>query len=209
MPLLCPTDQEVSLSAAALRPRGDAWRNGGHEEIDGSVMGLFFDGIGHAAGPTHRRLCDLVEEFFCSTAFQTRDLWQLEYGLPDACSPFLDLCAKINIVGDSTTDYVAAAAASRGWVITIAEEWITNSQEGRAKHARAGAARCAARTGVKWIVSVLRDLSPSYTAIALTPPLAGRLRAGLKLNCDAGIDPLRCLVRLIAPAHADLEIVAV
>lgn len=209
MPLFCPTDSDVSASAAALRPRGDAWRNGGHDGIAGSVMGQFFDGLGAAAGPSHRRLCDLVNEFFCSTAVETTDLWQIEHGLPDACGPFLDACAKAGAVGDSTAEYAIVAAAARGWAISIDEEWVTGVEDCTVGLGLCGTMICGASTGVKWKVAVDTANSPSFVATDLAEPLAGLMLAGDALNCEADIEPLKCLVRLIAPAHADLEFITI
>ncbi len=204
MPLFCPTDQQVALSAAALRPRGDAWRHGGFDALEGSTMGQFFGGLGRAAGPTHRRLCDMVDEFFCSTASETADLWQLEYGLPDACGPFLSACEKANAVGDSTALYAIGVAAARGWSIAIAEQWITNVEDCACGLGLAGTMIAGAENGVAWEVTVDLDASPSYVPSGLSPPLMGLLLPGDQLNCDEELSTIRCILRLIAPAHADL-----
>lgn len=207
MSMICPTDTEVALSAAALRPRGDAWRHGGFDALDGSVMGQFFDGLGRAIGPTHRRLCALVDEFFCSTALETLDLWQIEYALPDSCGAFIDLCSKVNAVGDSTAAYAVAAAALRGWSVAIAEEFITNVEDCTVGLGLAGTIICGASTGVLWRITVNAAASPAYAATDLAPPIVSLLLPGDQLNCDADIEPLRCLIRLIAPAHADLDFI--
>lgn len=204
MSLFCPTDQQVALSAAALRPRGDAWRHGGFDALEGSTIGQFFQGLGHAAGPTHRRLCAMVEEFFCSTAVETVPLWQLEYGLPDSCGPFLAVCDKANAVGDSTAAYAVSRAALRGWSIAIEEQWITNVEDCAAGLGLAGTMICGAENGVAWSISVNLAASPAYQATDLAPPIVSLILPGDQLNCDADVDPLRCILRLIAPAHADL-----
>lgn len=204
MPLFCPTNEQVALSAAALRPRGDAWRHGGFDALEGSTIGRFFAGLGSAAGPTHRRLCSMVDEFFCSTADETLDLWHLEYGLPDSCGPFLAVCDKANAVGDSTAAYTISSAAQRGWVIAIDEQWVTNVEDCTAGLGLAGTMICGAENGVTWQISVDLDASPAYQNTDLAPPIVSLLLTGDQLNCDADVDAVRCIVRLIAPAHTDL-----
>lgn len=194
---------------AALRPRGDAWRNGGADDLAGSVMGQFFDALGAPHAAMNARLCALIDEFFCSSAVETRDLWALEYGLPDGCDPFADICEKVNAVGDTTPDYVIAAALRRGWSITIDQVFTTRAEAGVAGVARAGVARCGARSGVTWFVTVDRSTSPAFVSPRFRTLRAGRARAGQFIACDPSLDPLTCLVRRIAPAHADLIFAAV
>ena len=95
----CHSDEQIAQSLASLRPRGDAWRHGGFDALAGSGMGDFFAALGAAFGPTDRRVCDMVDEFFCSTAAETLDLWALDYGVPDGCDPFENVCEKVNAVG--------------------------------------------------------------------------------------------------------------
>lgn len=202
--MICPSDAEVSASIAALRPRGDAWRNGGHDAIAGSTMGAFFDAFGEVAGEADRRICALVDEFFCSTAVETLDLWALEYGVPDGCDPFADVCEKVNAVGDSIPAYAEAAALRRGWSIEITEEFIAVAQSSRMGHGRMGAIRMAASQGVAWRIVVDLANSPSYVAADRRKPLMGRMRLGFAFDCGPDITPLSCLIRRIAPGHADL-----
>lgn len=207
--MTCPTDAEVSARLAALRPRGDAWRHGDVDALYGSVMGQFFDALGAGYGPTERRFCALVDEYFCSTAVETRDLWAAEYGVPDGCDPFADICEKVNATGDTTTSYAIAAAARRGWVITIAEEFITNVEDCTFGFGQFGTEIFGASTGVKWIVTVDRAASSAWSLPASVAPLFGLTLLGDGFDCDADIEPLKCLIRRIAPAHADLEFLAI
>lgn len=204
MTLFCPTDADVAAALAVLRPRGDAWRNGGADELAGSVMGLFFDALGAGFGPTHRRFCALVDEYFCSTAVETIDLWAAEHGVPDGCDPFADVCEKVNAVGDTVPAYSVAAASRRGWSIAIGEEFITSPMAGACGLGLAGAAICAAQTGVTWRITVDLAASPSFSGVRRRPALAGLAQAGGALVCPPDIGGLVCLIRRIAPAHADL-----
>jgi uncharacterized protein YmfQ (DUF2313 family) len=205
----CLSAAEHAAALASLRPRGEAWRHGGFDGLPGSVMGKVFDAMGASFARTDARLCNLVDEFFCSTAIETRDLWALEHGLPDGCDPFVDPCEKVNAVGDSTTGYAEAVALRRGWSISIVQEFIVAAQDGQCGIALAGAAMCKAVQGVAWAVTVNLAASASYQAVADTPPLAGLMQTGQQINCLPDIEALRCLVRRIAPAHADLTFATV
>lgn len=201
--MICPSDADVAASIAALRPRGAAWRHGGHDAAPGSTMGRFFEGFGEVAAEGDRRICALVDEYFCSTASETLDVWALEYGVPDGCDPFADLCEKVNAVGDSVPAYAEAVALARGWSISISEEFITLVQSGRMGHGRMGTMRMAAAQGVTWRIAVDLAASPSYVAADRRKPLMGRMRLGFAFDCGPDITPLSCLLRRIAPAHAD------
>lgn len=201
---LCRTDDEVAHGLATLRPRGDAWRHGGHDGLDGSTMAGFFTGLGAAFGPVERRFCALIDEFFCSSAVETIDLWALEYGVPDGCDPFADVCEKVNAVGDSIPAYAAAAALRRGWSIAIAQEFITKVQSCRMGRGHMGTLRMGAAEGVAWRIVVDLANSPAYVAADRRKPLMGRMLMAYAFDCGPDIEPLACLVRRIAPAHADL-----
>lgn len=200
----CLTKAEWTEALAAIRPRGEAWRNGDFDMLSGSVMGQFFGAAASRFAATDARLCALMQEFFCSSADETRDIWRLEYGLPDGCDPFIEACEKANAVGDSTTAYAISVARRRGWSISIAEEFITASQDACYGPRCYGEAIYGARQGVLWAVTVDLADSTSYTAVSERLPLYGIHLYGDPLNCLPDIEPLRCLIRRIAPAHADL-----
>jgi uncharacterized protein YmfQ (DUF2313 family) len=201
---ICHTDAQVAGAIAALRPRGDAWRHGGHDELAGSTMGSWFGALGAAFGSTERRFCALIDEFFCSSAVETLDLWALEYGVPDGCDPFADICEKVNAVGDSIPAYAVAAALKRGWAITIVEEFITIVEDCSMGMGLMGTLIMGAEQGVLWRVTIDLSDSPAYAVPAATGPIMGLLLPGDVLDCDTDFEGLRCLIRRIAPAHADL-----
>lgn len=206
---LCRTDEEVARGLATLRPRGDAWRHGGHDGLNGSTMAGFFAGLGAALGPTERRFCALIDEFFCSSAIETLDLWALEYGVPDGCDPFADVCEKVNAVGDSTPAYAVAAALRRGWSITVAQEFTTIVEDCCMGMGLMGTTIMGAEQGVAWRITIDLAASPSYSLPAEIEPLLGLILLGDGLNCGPDIEPLTCLIRRIAPAHADLDFITI
>lgn len=201
---ICHSDDEVTASLAALRPRGAAWRNGGHDGLDGSVMGQTFAAFGESFGPVDRRICALIDEYFCASAVETRDLWALEYGVPDGCDPFADICEKVDAVGDGVPAYAVAAAAKRGWSISIAQEFVTAVEDCSMGCGLMGTMIMGAEQGVVWQIAVDLAQSAAYTAPAATGPIIGLMLLGDGFDCDPGIDGLICLIRRIAPGHADL-----
>ena len=46
---------------------------------------------------------------------ETRDVWEAEYGYPDACEAYENLCEKVTAVGGANCAYFADVAARRGW----------------------------------------------------------------------------------------------
>lgn len=201
---VCHTDAEVAAWVAALRPRGDAWRHGGHDGLDGSTMAGTFAAFGAAFGPTERRFCDLIDEFFCSTASETLDLWALEHGVPDGCDPFADVCEKVNAVGDSTPAYAVAAASRRGWSVAITQDYITVVEDCSMGFGLMGSMIMGAEQGVAWRIVVNLAASPAYTGPAGTGPIMGLMLMSDVFDCVADFEGLKCLIRRIAPAHADL-----
>lgn len=200
----CHSDEQLALSLAAHRPRGDAWRHGGFDALAGSGMGDFFAGLGAAFAPLDRRVCEMVDEFFCSTAAETLDLWAREYGVPDGCDPFADICEKVNAVGDTIPAYAIAAALKRGWSIAISEEFITRVEDCCMGMGLMGTMVMGAEQGVTWRIVIDRAASPAYQAPAATGPIMGLMLMADVLDCDPDNEGLRCLIRRIAPAHADL-----
>jgi uncharacterized protein YmfQ (DUF2313 family) len=205
----CHSDEDLALSYAALRPRGDAWRHGGFDALGGSAMGGFFHALGAAFGPTDRRVCDMVDEFFCSSAVETLERWALDHGVPDGCDPFADVCEKVNAVGDTVPAYAEAAALRRGWSISIDQAFITAVQNGTFGFGQFGQQLFGAQQGVLWSVTVDLSASPAYTVRSSRFPSFGSQQYGDGFDCPPDIEPLRCLMRRIAPAHADLDFITV
>jgi uncharacterized protein YmfQ (DUF2313 family) len=204
--MICPGIDDFARALASLRLRGRAWRNSGTDDLAGSVMSWFFrwQAIGlHAA---NQRLCALLNEMFCTPRVESTDEWMLDYGLPDACDPYADICSKVKSVGDTTAAYAIAALARRGIVATIDEQHILSPQRSMpgCGSAKAGVMMLRARDGVAWFVRVDRITSSLSTSRRF---LVGRGRAGQSLDCDVSLASAECILRRIMPAHADLVLI--
>lgn len=212
----------------ALLPLGRAWQSHGRAEqlyVDaafeagafeagafetetrpGTILYRYWSALGAVRNFVERRLCDLRREFFCASVVETRDLWMAEYGLPDACDPFPDLCTKVAAIGGARCDYYQAVAARAGWLITCDDLVFrcAGALAGRALAGR-GKAGSSPRALCRMRITVLLGDSPAFTGRLHRRPLAGRLRAGQRLHCPPDLTPLRCLIERVAQAHVIVE----
>lgn len=225
-PLRCPTFPEVLESALAHLPRGRAWQSneGGPQrgleigfEPNGylpsgfsteyrpaSVLRQFWSAVADVFTFVNKRICDLRLEFWCATHVETHDLWMTEYGLPDACDPFPDLCTKVAAIGGSRCEYYQYIAARAGWSLTCIE--INNQCGSRARGRRALAGRMRAGRNRGAIVAIVVDIgnSPAYGGSHQSRPMAGRMLAGRRLSCGPDLGPLECLLGRVV--HAEIKI---
>lgn len=225
----CPTKDDTLAVLLALLPRGRAWQNheGGPEPYHdaafdkktfdpevfdtesrkGSTLYRFWEAAAHVLTFANERLCALALEMFCATQTETRDQWMQEYGLPDPCDPFPDLCDKVAALGGSRCEYFAEVAARAGWGIDCIDGAIVCGL--RAGRGRAGCDRAGSARSLTLKIVVYVSDSPAFTGRMQTPPRAGRLRAGRPLACAPRLDGLRCIIDRIAPAHVAVSYVAI
>jgi hypothetical protein len=226
-PLRCPALEESIDATVKLLPRGRAWpvNDGGSTMarflawlavlssapvVDtwpvGFVQAGYFAAVGAVRNYLETRLCALRLEFWCATHSETRDLWMLEYGLPDDCDPFPDLCTKVAATGGATCDYLNSIVSRIGWRVDC-----LNMQEqcgAKVGCSRAGTARAGWSRRVGLVLRVHTGELPLPTRRSLLPRV-GCFRAGRRPSCAVApsIAPVRCLMDRIAPAHAVIEYV--
>lgn len=222
----CPTLDDTARAVLALLPRGRAWANheGGPEpyriapfdpaafdpaDFDtdaraGTVLYRFWEAYAKVLQFFVDRMCALRLEMFCATVSETRDNWLAEYGLPDACDPFPDLCMKVAAIGGTRCEYYASVAARGGWSITCLDEFATCAAQPGARF-KAGCAQPGRRAKATLQINVDLGSSPAYSAGPRRPPKAGRLKAGLSLSCGPDISALECLLARVV--HAEILII--
>jgi hypothetical protein len=227
-PLRCPTLQESIDATLKLLPRGRAWQSneGGPQPfhdapfdpsafdpatfdattIPGTILYRFWAAVGAVRNYLEARLCALRLEFWCATQTETNDQWMREYGLPDSCDPFPDLCTKVAALGGARCDYFASVAARSGWTIACSD-LIYRCAGVPAGRALAGRARAGAapRSLCKLEIIVYLGLSKAYSGPLHRRPLAGRLLAGQRLACLPDLTPLQCVLERIVPAHMTID----
>ncbi|QDM27008.1 hypothetical protein FNL56_13460 [Tardiphaga sp. vice304] len=222
----CPTVEEVTAATLALLPRGRAWQTHETGPMRGEEPGFSISGFAPdafstrsrkpsilwafwraVAGVIHflsQRLCDLRLEFWCATQSETNDLWLQEYGLPDDCDPFPDLCLKVAAIGGTRCEYYALVAARAGWSIACTE--IVNfcgtrvgsrsSQPGKMRPGRLSTA------SLRIIVNLSE--SPAWRGGSRSRPQPGSFKPGRRLSCPPNIAVLECILARVV--HAEIQI---
>lgn len=218
----CPTFLESFLATCALWPRGRAW-----PVSDGVTPSSFYSWISRLVGlpkswPTgfvqagysaaialvrnyiETRLCALRNEFWCATINETRDQWMIEYGLPDDCDPFPDLCTKVAALGGTRCDYYAAIAARAGWSISC--NIIVNNCGDGIGCLEIGCGQLGPlSTGTALVITVFLNESAAYVAPLEVLPYMGNFQIGGGLDCAPDLAPLQCLLERVVHAHVILE----
>jgi hypothetical protein len=138
-PFECPTLEQSIDATAQLLPRGRAWPANDRAMLPrflawlGSLSGIpslddwsdnpgftqmgFVAALGAVRNYLETQLCALRLEFWCATQTLTNDLWMAEYGLPDDCDPYPDLCVKVAALGGRRCELYQELCAANGWII--------------------------------------------------------------------------------------------
>lgn len=211
---ICPTTDEMRPQVFALLPRGRAWQTHDGGPWPSTMLYGFWSAVASMRAWFNQRMCDMREEFFCATTNEMRDVWMAQYGLPDDCDPFPDLCTKVGALGSQRCEYFRDVAARRGWSIecvNVAD--ACGSRFGKARFAinttgflsklprfgrarfghklgcvgvpaRTGRAKFGARQTACLYLRVFTHASPAWTPPSSHAPRFGRMRFGQKLGCN-------------------------
>ncbi len=204
---ICATQDQWVGQLIALLPRGRAWGTHDGGPYPGSVLYAFWYAVAGVLAWFEGIACALILEFYCAatTTAGNRDLWMLDYNLPDGCDPFPDLCTKVAALGGTRCEYFTAVCARAGWAITCVD--LYDACGVRAGNGGAMAGCCTAGQGLaaaQMYISVSLSGSPAYSGGALTPSLAGRMLAGQQLVCPPDLTGLQCLLARIVGAHKQI-----
>lgn len=203
-PFRCPSFADIRAEALALLPRGRAWSNHDGGPWPTSTLYRFWSAVAESFHFAAKRLCDLRLEFWCATHVETHDLWMAEYGLPDPCDPFPDLCTKVAAIGGTRCEYYQEIVARAGWRIECAERQSNcGAQPGCAQP---GCMQPGSGTRAsEFVVIVNLPESPAYVGGKSYKPQPGCMQAGDSLGCGPNIRALECLMARMV--HAQLKIV--
>jgi hypothetical protein len=236
MAFRCPSPADVLNATLALLPRGRAWQNNEGRPSPGATPGFnplafnpdafstrtertsvlmqFWEAVSEVYYFLSKRVCDLRLEFWCATQSETRDLWMQEYGLPDACDPFPELCAKVAAIGGARCEYYQFIAERAGWRLICVDGLNlcgARPGSGRAKAGRAMPGRARGAGYIKVLVDLFN--SPAIcTTYRNRKPKAGRFKAGRRLSCEwnsADISPLECLLARVVHAEVVIDYEAI
>ncbi len=221
-PFTCPTLEQSIAATVALLPRGRAWPANDRAMLPnflawlaglvgipapgewpaGFVQTGYFAAIGAVRNYLESQLCALRLEFWCATETLTNDEWLAEYGLPDDCEPFPDLCVKIAAIGGRRCEIYQAIAAEHGWTVECMAEPPCVGSNAFAGAGCAGAIFVGgAAVSAEISIVVDTEASPAWGGQQQTPFNAGVIYAGMAISCPPSIEPLQCVMERIVPAH--------
>ncbi len=196
----CPTVDDITTQALALLPRGRAWRSHRQGPEPESVLWQYWRSVSEVFAFFTKRVCELRLEFWCATQSETYDQWMTEYGLPDLCDPFPDLCTKVAAIGGTRCEYYAFIAARAGWSIDCAV--LDQDCGDYTGEAEMGCAQVGGQIGGTIIViNVYLNESPAYLVPSETAPYAGNFQIGNSLACEPDITALKCVLDRVVHAH--------
>jgi hypothetical protein len=199
---ICPTQEEIIPQLLALLPRGRAWSTHDGLPQPETTIWKYWNVLAAVWAVVNKRICDIRKEFFCITADETLDLWDQEYGLPDGCDPFPNLCVKVAALGGATCAFYAGIAASLGWSILCPPSTPCSPPAGCIE-----AGMVPGGTYVPASLQVFVDLaaSPAYdSSVQTVGPVAGFLEAGMPVYCGPDLTALDCLMQRIVHAEVDI-----
>ena len=228
-PFRCPTKEDYLRQICALLPRGRAWGTHveeaarsvrypqsagqlGRFRVGRSMLGRAPVTIFHSVIVQYwcafaalleafaARACALLNEFFCVTLRETREFWHADYGFPDPCDPWEDLCEKVAAQGGARCEYFQWAAARRGWRIECIE--------GPALGATVNCFVCGCDSLCgpipnRVFIRVILNESPAHIAEPWRQPQTGCAQTGCVALCDPFPEVVQCLIERIKPAHVE------
>lgn len=197
----CPTADDLAPQYVAMLPRGRAWGEGGPGRETTGFIRRWLYALATVMAALHQSICALALEFFCATATLSRDAWEEEYGLPDACDPYADPCDKIGAIGGVTCGYYQAIAATIGWTIACGSNCALDCglmETGMTPGVASG-------PGTLLIVVYLSQSSAFTGSAQVMGAVSGFLEAGMAPACGPDISALDCVLQRIAPAHAQIS----
>lgn len=233
-PFRCPTKQEYLEQLLTLLPRGRAWQSHESATsaivdrfpdvaaecgelqcgdgqlgtpglvIERTTMAAYWAAYAEVCEYFSQRACKLLDEFFCQTIDETEDWWADDYGFPDPCDPWDDLCEKVAALGGATCEYLTWAAARRGWTIDCRDCSSSDVAEVGCIFVGQGLELCADCDANTVIITIDVLNSPAFTEAPYRPGLAGNARAGCTVLCEPSPQQIECLIERIKPAHVDV-----
>lgn len=196
----CPIKPEIHAQLLALLPRGRAWQSE-HDLLpdSDSVLARYWSAFAAVLEFVNQRICAALDEFTCATMSETQGAWERDYGIPDDCGLWSNVCDKVAAIGSTRCEYFAEVAARSGWEIECRN---LRADGPRADCATADCARLVEPTPAVLDILVKRDESPAWAGAVW--PIADCARADCVRLCEPDPDPLRCVLERIVPAHLDI-----
>ena len=199
---ICPTREQVYQTSLSLLPQGLAWQTDtAFLPREKSVLKKFWYAVSDPFHYLEQRICAALSEFFCSSASETIDQWECDYGVPDDCGLWNNVCVKVGAIGGGDCAYFQEIASQAGYKIKcVSSETYKKTRSGCAK---AGCSFLGAdiEDNNLYIVVIIED-SPAINQGTI--PKVGCTQAGCTSLCAQTVDWLACVFEQIIPAHIKL-----
>ncbi|PHQ72407.1 MAG: hypothetical protein COB93_00250 [Sneathiella sp.] len=207
-PYKCPDREDLFRAFIMLLPRGRAWQT--HDDgvpRDQSWLQRYWWAVAGESVVLWQSICSMTDQYFCDTVTYMRDELLADYGLPDECDPYGDICTRIAAYGDYGCEHWTAIAAAHGWDIVCST--FEQSCCGQAGHARAGYMEC--NSSPSWLNSQINitiniATSTAYDDDPCLTNCVGYATTGWARACEISPDSLICLLEKTVPAHVQLNI---
>lgn len=215
----CPTKWELYEQLKANMPPGRAWQNpdapgeryffdpsaeaevfetglsgaGTEPEVENlTIMEQCLAAIAEVLEWLHERICQLIEEMFCDTTNELALEWAQEFGFPDACEPYANLCAKVYAKGGASLEFLRSLAVRVNAAIVVDDKSTDAAIDPNT---------------VRIQVPGLETAPPP---VPLIPFHAGAIVAGHRSPCFSSEDALAiCMIERVRHAHLliDYEVI--
>lgn len=124
--VFCPGVDETHIAFLSLLPRGRAW--GTTESLSqtsyDTVIRKFFRALSISWTRFEDAMCQAFNEWYCATALYDKDLWNLDYGVPDDCDLYnMNVCAKVGAIHSVDADELISLLLSSGY--QAEGRWLT------------------------------------------------------------------------------------
>lgn len=186
--VFCPEVNEIQIAFLNLLPRGRAW--GTHESLSqtrsDSVIRQFFKAIAISWKNFEDAMCQSFNEWYCATALYDKELWNLDYGVPDDCDLYnMNVCAKVGAIHSVDEDELISLLLSSGY--QAEGRWLTGHDK--------------EYPGVRSTLRIMVDprLSTSVQVRTKLPHPVGRTLGAPDLN------QIVCMLERYVPLHTVVD----
>lgn len=201
----CPDQWSLFYSIMQLLPRGRAWQT--HEEAgkteleDLTILERYWFAFAGILAFWMQSACALSKEFFCHDMTLTDAEWQKDFGIPDQCSPWLDVCEKMTWQGEGRCDYFAEIAFELGWKIEC------NNCDSPRPMPDCMQPDCMMICdddcdNNMLVVTVITAQSPAFTG--MLKPMPDCIQPDCISLCEPDVNEVHCLLEQYAPAHLEI-----
>lgn len=207
---ICPSREQIFAQMCTVLPRGRAWQTHNTDvPREKSIQQKFWWAMAGFIEWVNDEMCRVIDEYFCNTVSDLKQVALVEYGIPDDCGLYRDLCTKIRALPDDHCDYYAAVAAQLGYKVQCSVprdiECYPCTHTAAGMWAIGHAGFCA-QSGVALRIDYCPDDLPDPNC-GTGLSIMGHTAVGCEPSCVQPQLPedLACVLDVIVPAHMAIE----